>query len=146
MIAQVERPGTQLHTGWAHVDSPDIAKAYWKLPADAKFVDTLKCMVSTLSICSTIICTIYYTVQYYCIVCIIYYDTILLTLSHQYAQFADECHHRDVNHTFAELKTADPNPFVLMHKQNALRAHVLEMSGETAWPSKTETAKSGRKD
>ena len=33
-----------------------------------------------------------------------------------------------------------------MHKQNALRAHVLEMSGETAWPAKTETAKSGRKD
>jgi hypothetical protein len=45
VIAQVERPGTQLHAGWAHVPAPEIAKAYWKLPADAKFVDTLKCMV-----------------------------------------------------------------------------------------------------
>jgi hypothetical protein len=48
VIAQVERPGTQLHTGWAHVPAPEIAKAYWKLPADAKFVDTLKCMVRTV--------------------------------------------------------------------------------------------------
>ena len=47
MIAQVEQPGTQLHTGWAHIPAPDVAKAYWKLPPDAMFVDTLKCMVST---------------------------------------------------------------------------------------------------
>ena len=69
VIAQVERPGTQLHTGWAHVDSPDIAKAYWKLPADAKFVDTLKCMVSTLSIVYAILytlCTIQYSTTIYC--------------------------------------------------------------------------------
>ena len=67
VIAQVERPGTQLHTGWAHVDSPDIAKAYWKLPADAKFVDTLKCMVSILPIVYAILytlCTIQYSTMY----------------------------------------------------------------------------------
>lgn len=29
---------------------------------------------------------------------------------------ADEAHHRDVNHTFAEMKRGDPNPFLDMHK------------------------------
>jgi hypothetical protein len=48
VIAQVERPGTQLNAGWAHIEAPAIAKAYWKLPKDAMWVDTLKCMVSTL--------------------------------------------------------------------------------------------------
>jgi len=33
--------------------------------------------------------------------------------------FADECNHRDVNHTLAYLKTSDPNPFVLHHQQDA---------------------------
>lgn len=36
--------------------------------------------------------------------------------------FADECHHRDVNHTFADMPTDDPNPFVEEFKENALRA------------------------
>ena len=35
---------------------------------------------------------------------------------------ADECHHRDVNHTFADMKSDDPNPFLLEHKENALAA------------------------
>lgn len=29
---------------------------------------------------------------------------------------ADEAHHRDVNHTFADMKNDDPNPFVTTHK------------------------------
>lgn len=35
---------------------------------------------------------------------------------------ADECHHRDVNHTFADMKSDDPNPFLLEHKENAVAA------------------------
>ena len=31
---------------------------------------------------------------------------------------ADEAHHRDVNHTYAELKPGDPNPFVHEHIAN----------------------------
>lgn len=31
-------------------------------------------------------------------------------------KMADEAHHRDVNHTFAEMKRGDPNPFLDMHK------------------------------
>ncbi len=46
VIEQVNRPGTPLHEGWANLAAPDMAIAYWKLPQDAKFVDTLKCMVS----------------------------------------------------------------------------------------------------
>lgn len=40
-----------------------------------------------------------------------------------------------MNHTFAELAPSDPNPFVLMHKRDALRAHALTIAGQTAWPS-----------
>lgn len=43
---------------------------------------------------------------------------------------ADETHHRDVNHTFADMKTDDPNPYVLMHKENAAHAWRLELSGK----------------
>ena len=35
---------------------------------------------------------------------------------------ADETHHRDVNHTFAMMKADDPNPFLMMHKENAAHA------------------------
>ena len=35
---------------------------------------------------------------------------------------ADECNHRDVNHTFAEMKNDDPNPFIESHKANAFFA------------------------
>jgi len=35
---------------------------------------------------------------------------------------ADETHHRDVNHTFADMKADDPNPYVLQHQDNAVRA------------------------
>jgi hypothetical protein len=33
---------------------------------------------------------------------------------------ADETHHRDVNHTFADMSGDDPNPFLLQHKENAV--------------------------
>jgi hypothetical protein len=46
VIEQVQRPGSELHKGWAHLPAPEIAIAYWRLPKDAMFVDTLKCMVS----------------------------------------------------------------------------------------------------
>ena len=35
---------------------------------------------------------------------------------------ADETHHRDVNHTFADMASDDPNPFVHSHRENALKA------------------------
>jgi hypothetical protein len=36
--------------------------------------------------------------------------------------FADECNHRDINHTFADMASDDPNPFVLKHKEDADKA------------------------
>ena len=45
IIRHVDTPGTHLHTAWANLDAPDIAKGYWKLPQDAKFVEALRCMV-----------------------------------------------------------------------------------------------------
>lgn len=47
---------------------------------------------------------------------------------------ADETHHRDVNHTFADMKSDDPNPFLSMHKENALLAWRIDNEGEKAWP------------
>ncbi len=49
--------------------------------------------------------------------------------------FADECHHRDVNHTLAMLKDDDPNPFVEAHKKDAALAWRLENEGKHAWES-----------
>lgn len=46
---------------------------------------------------------------------------------------ADETHHRDVNHTFADMKDDDPNPFLHTHKQDALHAWRLHITGESAW-------------
>ena len=45
---------------------------------------------------------------------------------------ADETHHRDVNHTFADMQSDDPNPYVTMHKENAAHAWRLELEGETS--------------
>jgi len=44
IIRQVETPGTPLHEAWADLPAPAVAKGYWKLPAEAKWVDALKCM------------------------------------------------------------------------------------------------------
>lgn len=47
---------------------------------------------------------------------------------------ADESHHRDVNHTFAEMAADDPNPFLVMHKENAIKAWRSHHDGEgKAW-------------
>ena len=80
VIDHVETPGTRLHEAWSDLPAPEMAKGYWKLSDDAKWVDTLKCM------------------------------------------YADETHHRDVNPTFADLDTDEPNPFIPQHREDAVRA------------------------
>lgn len=45
--------------------------------------------------------------------------------------FADECNHRDVNHTFATMDSDDPNPFVVKHQADAGHAWRLNESGAT---------------
>jgi len=44
--------------------------------------------------------------------------------------FADESHHRDVNHTFATMQSDDPNPFVSKHLQDASKAWRIEHQPE----------------
>jgi hypothetical protein len=80
VIDHIETPGTRLHEAWSDLPAPEMAKGYWKLSDDAKWVDTLKCI------------------------------------------YADESHHRDVNHTFADMDTDDPNPFITKHREDAVRA------------------------
>jgi ubiquinol oxidase len=46
IISHVEQPGTHLHKDWAHLPAPPIAVGYWRLPADAKWVDALNCMMA----------------------------------------------------------------------------------------------------
>jgi hypothetical protein len=94
IIEHVQTPGTHLNLAWADLPAPQIAKGYWKLDSDARFVDALMCMM------------------------------------------ADETHHRDVNHTFADMKTCDPNPYVADHKGNAMRA--WRMSDEKAHADSTK--------
>lgn len=48
---------------------------------------------------------------------------------------ADEANHRDVNHTFADMKSDDPNPFLEHHRENAAFAWRLVQEHETAWKS-----------
>lgn len=50
---------------------------------------------------------------------------------------ADEANHRDVNHTFAGMKSDDPSPFVHEHKEKAAIAWRVDQAGETAWVSPT---------
>ena len=56
---------------------------------------------------------------------------------------ADETHHRDVNHTFADMKSDDPNPFVMQHKDNAMAAWRLSESAVVK-ENTTATANSGK--
>ena len=51
---------------------------------------------------------------------------------------ADETHHRDVNHTFADMDSDDPNPFLHEHKERALHAWRLQITGEPAWGKNPE--------
>lgn len=44
--------------------------------------------------------------------------------------FADECNHRDVNHTFASMPSDDPNPFLEKHLADAAIAWRLELAGK----------------
>lgn len=44
--------------------------------------------------------------------------------------FADETHHRDVNHTFATMESDDPNPFLQKHLEDAAKAWRLEQDQE----------------
>lgn len=88
IIHQVETPGTPLNAAWADLPAPEFARNYWKLPDDAKWLDTLKCM------------------------------------------FADECNHRDVNHTFAETATDSPNPFSDHLRTRAATAWRMGQAGE----------------
>ena len=46
---------------------------------------------------------------------------------------ADEANHRDVNHTFADMKSDDPNPVLESHKENAAFAWRLCEAGKPAW-------------
>jgi hypothetical protein len=48
VVTKVETPGSQLYKGWHDMPAPEMAKGYWRLNSDAKWVDTLKCMVSNL--------------------------------------------------------------------------------------------------
>ena len=74
-----------------NIKAPLIAVGYYRLPENALWRDSLKCMM------------------------------------------ADESHHRDVNHTFADMKSDDPNPFLEMHKNDAIKAWRLDQSGQRAW-------------
>mmetsp|Transcript_24585 Transcript_24585/g.73799 ORF Transcript_24585/g.73799 Transcript_24585/m.73799 type:complete len:389 (-) Transcript_24585:46-1212(-) len=46
LVEKTQTPGTQLHEAWHGLDAPDIAKAYWKLDADASWCETLKHMLA----------------------------------------------------------------------------------------------------
>lgn len=45
VIQHAETPGTKLHAAWSPIPAPPLAIGYWRLPADATWIDTLKCMV-----------------------------------------------------------------------------------------------------
>jgi hypothetical protein len=46
IINHIETPGTELNLAWKDLPAPPIAIGYWRLPKDAKWIDTLKCIVS----------------------------------------------------------------------------------------------------
>ena len=91
VIKHIETPGTKLNAAWATLPAPEMAIGYYHLHSEAKWVDSLKCMM------------------------------------------ADEANHRDTNHTFANMQSDDPSPFVEEHHQNAAAAWRLNMTGEPAW-------------
>lgn len=45
IIERTETPGTLLYEGWSNLEAPAVAKGYWKLKDDAKWLDCLKNMV-----------------------------------------------------------------------------------------------------
>lgn len=46
LVTKTATPDTQLHDEWENLAAPDIAKAYWKLRDDAKWVDCLQHMLA----------------------------------------------------------------------------------------------------
>lgn len=84
IIHCIKTEGTHLNKAWGQMPAPPIARGYYNLPTDAKWVDALEQI------------------------------------------FADESHHRDINHTFATMKSDDPNPFVVKHLEDAAKAWRLE--------------------
>lgn len=51
-IKHIETPGTKLNLAWGNTPAPEMAIGYYHLPKDAKWVDSLKCMVSSYCISS----------------------------------------------------------------------------------------------
>jgi len=45
VIKNTETPGTNLHAAWSETPAPEIAIGYYRLPSNAKWIDSLKCMV-----------------------------------------------------------------------------------------------------
>ena len=45
IIENIQKKDTNLYNEWRDLPAPDIAKGYWKLDKDAKWVDALMCMV-----------------------------------------------------------------------------------------------------
>ena len=46
LVEKTTTPGTKLHDEWQGLAAPGIAKAYWKLDRDAKWVDCLQHMLA----------------------------------------------------------------------------------------------------
>ncbi|XP_066912844.1 uncharacterized protein [Clytia hemisphaerica] len=46
--------------------------------------------------------------------------------------YADETHHRDINHTFADLSVTDSNPLLREHKENYERSLSIESNKEVS--------------
>ena len=46
LVEKTTTPGTKLHDEWQGLSAPGIAKAYWKLDRDAKWVDCLQHMLA----------------------------------------------------------------------------------------------------
>jgi hypothetical protein len=44
VITQIETPGTPLNLEWSELEAPSMAKSYWRLNPEAKWVDVLKCI------------------------------------------------------------------------------------------------------
>lgn len=93
LVKHTRREGSQLHAAWSDVPASDLAKRYWQLADDAKWLDVLEQLL------------------------------------------ADESHHRDVNHTFADMDQMTKNPFVEKHLTD------LERLFERAVVSNTTTSK-----
>ena len=60
IIENIQKKDTNLYNEWRDLPAPDIAKGYWKLDKDAKWVDALMCMVCEY--CTSIVRYIYMSV------------------------------------------------------------------------------------